>query len=68
MLLVKPDHKQYEQTIKFFNKTFKQMFEKVLPKIYVDDKYRESHLVALENDWLNSILPLPIYIPAIDRV
>ena len=68
MLLEKLDSKQYEQTIKFLNKTFKQRFEKVLPKIYGDDKYRESHLVALEDDWLNSILPLPIYVPSVDRV
>ncbi len=43
MLLDKPDSNQYEQASKLLNKTFKQRFEKVLPKIYGDDKYRESH-------------------------
>ncbi|MGN0765970.1 MAG: GNAT family N-acetyltransferase [Christensenellales bacterium] len=49
MLLVKPDHKQYEQTKKFLDKTFKQKFEDTLPKIYRNDGYRDCHLVAIED-------------------
>ncbi|MGN0788616.1 MAG: GNAT family N-acetyltransferase [Christensenellales bacterium] len=61
MLLEKPDSKQYEQTIKLLNKTFKQRFEKVLPKIYGGDKYRESHLVALEDDKIiGAVANIPI--------
>lgn len=49
MLLVKPDHKQYEQTKKFLDKTFKQKFEDTLPKIYRNDQYRDCHLVAVDD-------------------
>ena len=49
MLLAKPDRKQYEQTKKFLDKTFKQKFEDTLPKIYRNDQYIDSHLVAIED-------------------
>ncbi|MGN0796693.1 MAG: GNAT family N-acetyltransferase [Christensenellales bacterium] len=49
MLLVKPDGKQYQQTKKLLDKTFKQKFADTLPKIYRNDGYRDCHLVAIED-------------------
>ncbi|MGN0761500.1 MAG: GNAT family N-acetyltransferase [Christensenellales bacterium] len=61
MLLVRPDRKQYEQTQRFLNKTFKQKFESVLPKIYCNDRFRDSHLVAVEDDKIiGAVANIPI--------